>query len=317
MSWSLCHIRCTWVGLLAVAVASSANAQKKYDPGATDTETQDRQHHSPIRARVSAYAMIGKTEAAYFHQAQFRRRHQRPQINFVSYDDRLQPAEDGRAGAQASLESDEVLLIFNPLGTPGNSAIQKYMNAKKVPQIPTSTGAAKNGTIRRIFRGPWAGSPIIRTEARIYGKYISARFFRARRSKYSIKTTISARTMCSAFANGLGDQANKLDRGRIVLRDLLADGGSAGGADQGWRQSRHLRQHCYRRNWWPRRSRRSANWSAPDPLPDQRIGIRRQRCGRLPDTRTARTFSARPIWKDPKDPQWKNDPAMNEAGGLS
>ena len=120
-------------GLLAVALASTASAQKKYDPGATDTEIKIG-NIMPYSGPASAYATIGKTEAAYFKKINAEGGINGRKINFISYDDGYSPPKTVEQ-ARKLVESDEVLLIFNPLGTPGNTAIQKYMNAKKVPQI--------------------------------------------------------------------------------------------------------------------------------------------------------------------------------------
>ena len=128
-------------GLLAVAVASAASAQKKYDPGATDTEIKIG-NIMPYSGPLSAYATIGKTEAAYFKKVNEEGGINGRKLNFISYDDGYNPAKTVEQ-ARKLVEDDEVLLIFNPLGTPGNTAIQKYMNAKKVPQLFVSTGAAK------------------------------------------------------------------------------------------------------------------------------------------------------------------------------
>ena len=128
-------------GLLAVAIAGTAFAQKKYDPGATDTEIKIG-NIMPYSGPASAYGVIGKTEQAYFNKINAEGGINGRKINFVSYDDGYIPPKTVEQ-ARKLVESDEVLLIFNPLGTPGNTAIQKYMNSKKVPQIFVSTGAAK------------------------------------------------------------------------------------------------------------------------------------------------------------------------------
>src|SRR3954454_5356780 len=113
-------------GLLAAAVASSANAQKKYDPGATDTEIKIG-NIMPYSGPASAYATIGKTEAAYFTKINSEGGINGRKINFISYDDGYSPPKAVEQ-ARKLVESDEVLLVFNPLGTPSNSAIQKYLN---------------------------------------------------------------------------------------------------------------------------------------------------------------------------------------------
>src|SRR6202035_548370 len=123
------------------ATAGSALAQKKYDPGATDTEIKIG-NIMPYSGPASSYATIGKTEEAYFKKINSEGGINGRKINFISYDDGYNPAKTVEQ-ARKLVESDEVLLIFNSLGTANNTAIQKYMNARKVPQLFVSTGAAK------------------------------------------------------------------------------------------------------------------------------------------------------------------------------
>src|SRR6201747_2209908 len=156
-------------GLLAVAVASSATAQKKYDPGATDTEIKIG-NIMPYSGPASAYATIGKTEEAYFKKINAEGGINGRKINFVSYDDGYSPPKAVEQ-ARKLVESDEVLLIFNSLGTPSNSAIQKYMNSKKVPQLFVATGATKWNDPKDF---PWTmgWQPSYQSEARIYAKFL-------------------------------------------------------------------------------------------------------------------------------------------------
>src|SRR5712671_6203451 len=156
-------------GLLAVAIAGTAFAQKKYDPGATDTEIKIG-NIMPYSGPASAYATIGKTEAAYFNKLNSEGGINGRKINFISYDDGYSPPKAVEQ-ARKLVESDEVLLIFNPLGTPSNSAIQKYMNAKKVPQLFVSTGATKWNDPKEF---PWTmgWQPNYQSETIIYAKYI-------------------------------------------------------------------------------------------------------------------------------------------------
>src|ERR1700726_319354 len=141
------------------ATSSGALAQKKYDTGATDTEIKIG-NIMPYSGPASAYGVIGKTEAAYFKKINDAGGINGRKINFISYDDGYSPPKTVEQ-ARKLVESDEVLFIFNSLGTPPNSAIHKYMNSKKVPQLFVATGAT-SGTIPRISPGPWAGSRITR-----------------------------------------------------------------------------------------------------------------------------------------------------------
>jgi ABC-type branched-subunit amino acid transport system substrate-binding protein len=159
----------TLAALLLGAMAMSAHAQKKYDIGATDTEIRIG-NIMPYSGPASSYATIGKTEAAYFKMINEKGGINGRKITFISYDDGYSPPKTVEQ-ARKLVESDEVLFILNPLGTAGNTAIQKYMNAKKVPQLFVSTGAAKWADPKNY---PWTmgWQPSYQAEARIYAQYI-------------------------------------------------------------------------------------------------------------------------------------------------
>ena len=154
---------------LLAASSSGALAQKKYDTGATDTEIRIG-NIMPYSGPASAYGVIGKTEAAYFKKINDAGGINGRKINFISYDDGYSPPKTVEQ-ARKLVESDEVLFIFNPLGTPPNSAIHKYMNAKKVPQLFVATGATKWNDPKDF---PWTmgWQPSYQSEARIYAKYL-------------------------------------------------------------------------------------------------------------------------------------------------
>lgn len=153
-----------------VAASSTAFAQKKkYDIGATDTEIKIG-NIMPYSGPASAYSVIGKTEQAYFNKINAEGGINGRKINFITYDDSYSPSKAVEQ-ARKLVESDEVLLIFNPLGTPSNSAIQKYMNSKKVPQLFVATGATKWNDPKNF---PWTmgWQPSYQSEARIYAKFL-------------------------------------------------------------------------------------------------------------------------------------------------
>jgi branched-chain amino acid transport system substrate-binding protein len=156
---------------LAVLAASSSGAlaQKKYDTGATDTEIKIG-NIMPYSGPASAYGVIGKTEEAYFKKINAEGGINGRKINFVTYDDGYSPPKTVEQ-ARKLVESDEVLFIFNSLGTPPNSAIQKYMNSKKVPQLFVATGATKWNDPKEF---PWTmgWQPNYQSETIIYAKYI-------------------------------------------------------------------------------------------------------------------------------------------------
>jgi branched-chain amino acid transport system substrate-binding protein len=154
---------------LLAATSSGALAQKKYDTGATDTEIKIG-NIMPYSGPASAYGVIGKTEEAFFRKINAEGGINGRKINFVSYDDAYSPPKTVEQ-ARKLVESDEVLLIFNPLGTPPNTAIQKYLNTKKVPQLFVATGATKWNDPKDF---PWTmgWQPNYQSENQIYTKYI-------------------------------------------------------------------------------------------------------------------------------------------------
>jgi branched-chain amino acid transport system substrate-binding protein len=152
-----------------VYTSTTALAQKKYDTGATDTEIKIG-HIVPYSGPASAYGVIGKAEEAYFKMINDNGGINGRKISFVSYDDAYSPPKAVEQ-VRKLVESDEVLVVFNPLGTPSNSAIQKYLNAKKVPQLFVATGATKWNDPKHF---PWTigWQPSYQSEGRIYAKYL-------------------------------------------------------------------------------------------------------------------------------------------------
>src|SRR5947209_3515344 len=154
-----------------VAVASPALAQKKYDSGATDTEIKIG-NTNPYSGPASAYGLIGKTIDAYFKKVNAEGGINGRKVNFISYDDGYSPPKAVEQ-ARKLVESDEVLLLFQTLGTPSNTAIQKYMNTKKVPQLFVSTGATRWGDPKNF---PWTmgWQPTYQLEGRTFAQHILA-----------------------------------------------------------------------------------------------------------------------------------------------
>jgi len=155
---------------LALALsASSAFAQKKYDTGATDTEIKVGQSLA-LSGPASSYSVIGKTQAAYFKMINDQGGINGRKINFIQYDDGYSPPKAVEQ-VRKLVESDEVLLTFQVLGTPVNAAVQKYLNAKKVPQLYAATGASRF-TDPKNFPWTMGYNPNYFVEGRIYGQYI-------------------------------------------------------------------------------------------------------------------------------------------------
>ncbi|MCJ9702172.1 MULTISPECIES: ABC transporter substrate-binding protein [unclassified Bradyrhizobium] len=155
---------------LALALSVSAtNAQKKYDPGASDTEIKVGQT-MPFSGPASAYSSIGKTQAAYFKMINDQGGINGRKINLIQYDDAYSPPKAVEQ-IRKLVESDEVLLTFQIIGTPVNAAVQKYLNSKKVPQLFAATGASRFTDPKNY---PWTMgfNPNYFVEGRIYGQYI-------------------------------------------------------------------------------------------------------------------------------------------------
>ena len=155
--------------VIFAASSSACLAQKHYDSGATDTEIKIG-NIMPYSGPASAYGVIGRTEAAFFKKINDAGGINGRKINFISYDDAYSPPKAVEQ-ARKLVESDEVLLVFNSLGTPSNSAIQKYMNSKKVPQLFVATGATKWNDPKNF---PWTmgWQPSYQSETQIYAKYL-------------------------------------------------------------------------------------------------------------------------------------------------
>ena len=157
------------LGLMVSVAVSTASAQKKYDPGATDTEIKVG-HTNPYSGPASAYGAIGRAEAAYFKMINEQGGIKGRKINFMSLDDAYSPPRTVEQ-IRKLVEEEQVLLIFQSLGTPTNTAIHKYMNAKKVPHLFVATGATKWGDPEHF---PWTmgWQPNYQSEAHLYAKYI-------------------------------------------------------------------------------------------------------------------------------------------------
>ena len=162
----LCAIAAT--GFL-IAATGNALAQKKYDTGATDTEIKIG-NIIPYSGPASAYGTVGKAMEGYFKKINDEGGINGRKINFISYDDAYSPPKAVEQ-TRKLVESDEVLAVFGALGTPSNSAIQKYMNAKKIPHLFLATGATKWNNPTGF---PWTMGwlPSYQSEARIYAKYL-------------------------------------------------------------------------------------------------------------------------------------------------
>ena len=157
MKKSIFHLVTGTALALALSV-STASAQKKYDTGATDTEIKIGQTN-PFSGPASAYATIGKTQAAYIKMINDQGGVNGRKINLIQYDDAYSPPKAVEQ-VRKLVESDEVLLTFQLLGTPSNAAVQKYLNSKKVHNC-SRRPAHRSSPIRRTSPGRWVSIPTI------------------------------------------------------------------------------------------------------------------------------------------------------------
>ena len=160
-------------GALAFAApfssVSPARAEKQYGPGVTDTEIKIG-NTGPYSGPASSYGTIGKAEAAYFRMLNDQGGVNGRKISFISYDDGYSPPKTVER-VRKLVEEDGVLLMLAPLGTPTNSAIQRYLNQKKVPQLFVATGATKWNDPKHF---PWTmgWQPNYQSEGHVYAAYI-------------------------------------------------------------------------------------------------------------------------------------------------
>jgi branched-chain amino acid transport system substrate-binding protein len=289
------------------AGASSAAAEKKYDPGASDTEIKIG-NIMPYSGPLSAYALIGRTEAAFFKRLNDEGGINGRKINFISYDDAFSPPKTVEQ-ARKLVESDEVLLIFQSLGTPTNNAIQKYLDIKKVPQLFVATGATKFGDPKNF---PWTmgWQPTYQTEGRIYAKYILDNL---PQGKIGIlyQNDDSGRDYIKGLKDGLGADAAKrmivaeipydpaeptVDSQVVTLKtsgaDIFFDEASPKFAAQAIRKAAEI-------GWKPTLFLASISNSVGSVL--KPAGLENSK-GLLSSN----------YIKDPTDPTWKDDPAIKE-----
>ena len=292
--------------ILLAASESSALAQAKYDTGVTDTEIKIG-NIMPYSGQASAFGIIGRTEAAYFRKINAEGGINGRKIKFISYDDAYNPAKTVEQ-ARKLVESDEVFLIFGALGTPTNTAIQKYMNAKKVPQLFVSTGAAKWNDPKNF---PWTigWSPNYQNEARIYAKYILTEKPNARIAVL-YQNDDYGRDYLKGLKDGLGDKAGSMIVGedaydvfettinshvvkmKSLNADVFVDITGPKFAAQAIRKAAEI-------GWKPLHFLNSVSTS---------IGAVINPAG----LESAQGIISVAYLMDPLDPQWKNDPGMKE-----
>jgi branched-chain amino acid transport system substrate-binding protein len=285
------------------AALSTARAQKRYDPGASDSEIKIGQT-MPYSGPASAYGTIGRVEAAYFKKVNDEGGVNGRKINFISVDDAYSPSKTVEM-TRRLVEQDEVLLVFGGLGTPSNSAIHKYMNAKKVPQLFVATGATKWNDPKNY---PWTmgWQPNYQTEARIYAHYILQTRPNAKVALL-FQNDDYGKDYLKGFKDGLGD------KGRLIVAEASYEVTDAtvdsqvlllqsSGADTFFnittpKFAAQAVRKAWDSGWKPLHFLNNVSASvgtvlAPAGL-DKSVGIISTNYG-----------------KDPTDPQWANDPGF-------
>src|ERR1700743_3762435 len=290
---------------MTVLATQSAFAQKKYDTGATDTEIKIGNIEA-YSGPASAYGMIGKTEEAFFKMINDQGGINGRKINFVSYDDAYSPPK-AIEHARKLVESDEVLLIFQPLGTPSNSAIMKYMNAKKVPQLFVASGGTKFGDPKNF---PWTMGfqPNYQSEGRIYAKYILENL---PNSKIAVfwQNDDAGKDQFKGLKDGLGDKVNmivadksyevsdpSIDSQIVALHDSGADIFFSWAAPKGSAQA--IRK-VGELGWKPKFFLANTATSIASVLKPAGLQF-------------SKDIISTAYLKDPTDPTWNDDPAVKK-----
>jgi branched-chain amino acid transport system substrate-binding protein len=295
-------------GLAAAALALhlSASAQKRYDPGASDTEIKIGQT-MPYSGPLSAFGTLGRVEAAFFRKVNDQGGINGRKIVFISLDDGYSPPKTVEA-TRRLVEQDAVLLMFGSLGTPTNTAVHAYLNARKVPQVFLATGAAKWNDPQNH---PWTMGLQLnyQAEARIYAKHIL-------QTRPNAKIAVlyqnddSGKDYLKGLKDGLGEKAATMivaeasyevtdptvDSQIVQLQgsgaDVFVDFSTPKFAAQAIRKA-------YDSSWKPVHYLNSVgNYVASVLVPaglDKSIGLISAQSG-----------------KDPTDPTWTNDPGMVE-----
>jgi len=193
-------------GAGALLVSQTGFAQKRYDSGATDKEIKIG-NINPYSGPASAYGAIGKTMDAYFKKINAEGGINGRMIKFITLDDGYNPSRTLEM-ARKLAEEEEVLATVGVLGTPTNSAIHKYMNQKKMPQLFVATGATKWGDPKNF---PWTmgWQPNYQGESMIYAQHLLE-------SKPNAKIGILyqnddyGKDYLKGFIDGLGDKGKTM-----------------------------------------------------------------------------------------------------------
>jgi branched-chain amino acid transport system substrate-binding protein len=289
---------------LATIAASPSVAQKKYDPGANDTEIKIG-NTMPYSGALSSYSVIGKTEAAYFNKINAEGGINGRKIKFISYDDGSNPAKTVEQ-ARKLVEGDEVLLIFQSLGGPMNMAIEKYLNDRKVPQLFVAAPNKRFGDPKNF---PWTmgWQPTAENEGRIYAQFLLENQPNAKIGVLYVNTD-AGKEYLAGLKDGLNGKAQVVAEVSYELTDPTVDSKIVtlknSGADvlflaatpkpavQAIRKMAEL-------DWKPIRLLASISNSVGAVMKPAGVEI-------------AKGILSAAYLKDPSNPLWKDDPAVKE-----
>ena len=295
------------VALIATALSvGSVFAQNKYDPGANDKEIKIG-HINPYSGPASAYGTIGKSIAAWFEKVNAEGGINGRKIKFISLDDGYSPPKTVEQ-ARKLVEQEEVLALFQPLGTPPNSAIHKYMNQRKVPQLFVATGATKWGDPKNF---PWTmgWQPNYQSEAKIYAEHILET---SPNAKIAVlyQNDDYGKDYLKGFEDGLGARAKTMivSKQSYEVTDPTIDSQmnslKASGADTFFnittpKFAAQAIKKAAEIGWKPTHYLNQVSASVGAVLTPAGLG-------------NSVGIISTQYFKDPTDPQWLNDPAMNE-----
>ncbi len=292
--------------LLLALGSGAATAQKKNDTGATNTEIKIG-NIAPYSGPASSYATIAKTQAAYFKMINEAGGINGRKINFISYDDGYSPPKTVEQ-VRRLVESDEVFAIYQVIGTPGKSAIQKYLNQKGVPQTFIGSGATKWADPKNF---PWsmAWQPNYQSEARIYARYIQKNY-PGKTVGILYQNDDFGKDSLTGFNEAFGK-----DKAKIIVAEVPYEV-TAPTVDSQVVQIKGANPDIFINISTPKFAAQAIKkigemkWTPVHILTNVSVSI--ASVMKPAGFENAQDIISAAYLKDPNDPQWKNDPGLNE-----
>jgi len=292
------------LAMVALAAAGPAAAQKKYGPGASDSEIRIG-NTAPYSGAASAYSAAAVSELAYFAMLNAKGGVNGRKITMVSLDDGYSPPKTVEQ-VRRLVESEGVLLMLNPVGTPGNTAVHKYLNQKGVPHLFVGSGASRFNDPEHF---PWTMSwtPHYVSEGKIYAQYILSVKPDARIAILSQDDDLG-KDYVHGLKEGLGERAAKMvvQEATYEVTDPTVDqqivSAQGSGADVFFnvatpKFSAQAIRRAYDIGWHPLQFVVSIGSSIAGAI--RPAGFER-----------AQGLISASYQKDPHDPQWQDDPGF-------